>query len=89
MRLTRSHVDLPLSAGTELVLPGDTANHLLRVLRLGEGDACVLFNGDGHDYPATITLAAKREARAAKREERRETRHSRQRPQRPAVKGGE
>lgn len=63
MRLTRSHVDLPLSAGAELVLPEDTANHLLRVLRLGEGDACVLFNGDGHDYPATITLAAKREAR--------------------------
>jgi 16S rRNA (uracil1498-N3)-methyltransferase len=63
MRLTRSHVDLPLSAGAELLLPEDTANHLLRVLRLGEGDACVLFNGDGHDYPATITLAAKREAR--------------------------
>lgn len=64
MRLTRSHVDLPLSAGAELLLPEDTANHLLRVLRLGDGDDCVLFNGDGHDYPATITLAAKREARA-------------------------
>jgi len=63
MRLTRCHLDLPLAAGAELTLPEETANHLLRVLRLGEGDACVLFNGDGRDYPATITVAAKREAR--------------------------
>lgn len=63
MRLTRCHVDLPLEAGGEIVLPEETANHLLRVLRLAEGDDCVLFNGDGRDYPATITLAAKREAR--------------------------
>jgi len=63
MRLTRCHVDLRLEAGSEIVLPEEAANHLLRVLRLAEGDACVLFNGDGQDYPATITLAAKREAR--------------------------
>lgn len=63
MRLTRCHLDLPLAAGTDLLLPETTANHLLRVLRLGQGDTCVLFNGDGHDYPATITLANKREAR--------------------------
>lgn len=63
MRLTRCHLDLPLAPGTDLLLPEATANHLLRVLRLGEGDTCLLFNGDGHDYPATITLASKREAR--------------------------
>ncbi|HYG06561.1 MAG TPA: 16S rRNA (uracil(1498)-N(3))-methyltransferase [Stenotrophomonas sp.] len=63
MRVTRCHVELPLAAGSELALPEEAANHLLRVLRLAEGDACVLFNGDGHDYPATITLASKREAR--------------------------
>jgi len=63
MRLTRSHVDLALTAGAEVVLPEDTTNHLLRVLRLGEGDPCVLFNGDGHDYPATLVAAGKREAR--------------------------
>lgn len=65
MRLTRSHVDLPLQAGTEVVLPEDVAAHLLRVLRLQVGDACVLFNGDGHDYDARITAVGKREARAA------------------------
>jgi 16S rRNA (uracil1498-N3)-methyltransferase len=33
------------------------------VLRLREGDACALFNGDGHDYAATIETAGKREVR--------------------------
>ena len=64
MRLTRSHVDLPLRVGNEIALPEDVAAHLLRVLRLQHGDACVLFNGDGHDYDARITALGKREARA-------------------------
>ncbi|MCW0453389.1 16S rRNA (uracil(1498)-N(3))-methyltransferase [Xanthomonas sacchari] len=62
MRLTRCHVELPLHAGAELSLPEDVANHLLRVLRLREGDPCVLFNGDGRDYPAELLQAGKRNA---------------------------
>ncbi|MBP7157548.1 MAG: 16S rRNA (uracil(1498)-N(3))-methyltransferase [Thermomonas sp.] len=65
MRLTRSHVDLPLRVGEEIALPEDVAAHLLRVLRLQVGDACVLFNGDGHDYDARITAVGKRDARAS------------------------
>ena len=64
MRLTRSHVDAPLQVGDEITLPDDVAAHLLRVLRLQQGDACVLFDGSGHDYEARITAIAKREARA-------------------------
>ena len=64
MRLTRSHVDMPLQAGDEVVLPEDVAAHLLRVLRLQVDDACVLFNGDGHDYDARISMLGKREAQA-------------------------
>lgn len=64
MRLTRSHVAAPLQVGDEITLPDDVAAHLLRVLRLQEGDACILFNGDGHDYDARITAIGKREARA-------------------------
>lgn len=60
MRLTRCHVDAPLSVGTSLALPETAANHLARVLRLREGDACVLFNGDGHDYDARLTAISKR-----------------------------
>jgi 16S rRNA (uracil1498-N3)-methyltransferase len=40
------------------------ANHLTRVLRLREGDECVLFNGDGHDYAARIIAVGKREVAA-------------------------
>lgn len=65
MRLTRVHVDLPLAPGTELALPEAPAVHLARVLRLGVGDACVLFNGDGHDYAARVVALGKRELRVA------------------------
>lgn len=64
MRLTRSHIDAMLQVGSEVALPEDVAQHLLRVLRLEIGDACVLFNGDGHDYDARIVHLGKREARA-------------------------
>lgn len=62
MRVTRVHVDAPLAAGATVALPEAAAGHLLRVLRLDVGDACVLFNGDGFDYPARIVTAGKRDA---------------------------
>ncbi|MCA0297600.1 MAG: 16S rRNA (uracil(1498)-N(3))-methyltransferase [Proteobacteria bacterium] len=61
MRLTRCYVALPLQAGTRVVLPELVANHLARVLRLREGDACVLFNGDGQDHDGRIASIGKRE----------------------------
>ncbi|UYB53484.1 16S rRNA (uracil(1498)-N(3))-methyltransferase [Xanthomonas sp. AM6] len=64
MRLTRCHVELPLREGDDLVLPEDVAGHLLRVLRLREGDRCVLFNGDGCDYDAELLQVGKRGASA-------------------------
>ena len=70
MRLIRAHVDLPLEVGARIALPDAAAAHLVRVLRLREGDACVLFNGDGHDYAATITVAGKRETQVEIREAR-------------------
>ena len=65
MRLTRVHVEAPLQPGTELALPEGPAAHLVRVLRLVAGDACVLFNGDGHDYAARVVAVTKRELRVA------------------------
>lgn len=64
MRLTRTYVDLPLAVGRRVTLPEDATAHLVRVLRLGEGDACVLFNGDGRDYDARLLWANKRGAEA-------------------------
>lgn len=63
MRITRCPVEHPLATGMELDLPEDIANHLVRVMRLGVGDACVLFNGDGHDYHAELVETGKRTAR--------------------------
>ena len=60
MRTTRIFVDEPLSPGVRIALPEDAATHLVRVLRLQAGDGCVLFNGDGGDYSATIVSATKR-----------------------------
>ncbi|MET0327326.1 MAG: 16S rRNA (uracil(1498)-N(3))-methyltransferase [Luteimonas sp.] len=62
MRVIRAFVELPLSAGRQVELPDDATAHLVRVLRLREGDACVLFNGDGHDHDARLVRADKRGA---------------------------
>jgi 16S rRNA (uracil1498-N3)-methyltransferase len=62
MRLTRVFVDAALAPGTTVTLPDAANGHLLRVLRLDVGDACVLFNGDGRDYDARIAGAGKRNA---------------------------
>lgn len=64
MRLTRVHVDAPLAAGRVVALPESAATHLARVLRLKPGDPCLLFNGDGNDYAARITVLGKREVLA-------------------------
>ena len=64
MRVTRVHVDTPLSTGASIALPEAAAAHLVRVLRLQPGDACVLFNGDGNDYDACINSVGKRSVEA-------------------------
>jgi 16S rRNA (uracil1498-N3)-methyltransferase len=62
MRAIRIHVDhAPLTIGASLALPAQAGEHVARVLRLGAGDPLVLFNGDGHDYAATIIEAGKRQ----------------------------
>ena len=60
MRVSRLHVDATLAIGDRIPLPETAAGHLVRVLRADIGDACVLFNGDGHDYDARITTIGKR-----------------------------
>jgi 16S rRNA (uracil1498-N3)-methyltransferase len=62
MRVNRIHVEQPLHVGSQASLGEAAAGHLLRVLRAGVGDACVVFNGDGNDYDARITAIGKRNA---------------------------
>jgi 16S rRNA (uracil1498-N3)-methyltransferase len=61
VRLTRVFVDAPLETGSRVMLPPDAAAHLTRVLRLGEGEACTLFNGRGGEYAGRIASAGRRE----------------------------
>lgn len=62
MRLSRTHVDAPLAPGAVVTLSENATGHLVRVLRLGLGDACLVFNGDGADYEARLVSLGKRGA---------------------------
>jgi 16S rRNA (uracil1498-N3)-methyltransferase len=64
MRIPRVHVSLPLKIGGTVALPSAACEHLLRVLRLSEGAALVLCNGDRMDYRATLADVGKRGAQA-------------------------
>jgi len=57
MRTTRIHIDAPLAAERELLLPPAAAAHLLRVLRLRAGASLTLFNGQGGEYQGTLLSA--------------------------------
>jgi 16S rRNA (uracil1498-N3)-methyltransferase len=62
MRVIRTYVDAPLAPGTVVTLSESATAHLVRVLRLGLGEACVVFNGDGHDYDGHLVSLGKRGA---------------------------
>jgi 16S rRNA (uracil1498-N3)-methyltransferase len=55
-RTPRLFVDAELSPQTRLVLPDDAAHHAARVLRLGEGDPVLLFDGKGGEYEARLSM---------------------------------
>jgi 16S rRNA (uracil1498-N3)-methyltransferase len=57
VRLTRVYVDAPLAAGKRVILEGNAASHVTRVLRLRVGEALTLFNGAGGEYAASIDAA--------------------------------
>ena len=56
--LTRIHFPQALEPGSEYRLPPGQARHVARVLRLEQGSALTLFNGDGAEYDAVIARVA-------------------------------
>lgn len=62
MRVSRIYCDHPLGAEKEIVLNDKSSHYLIQVLRHKPGDSVTLFNGDGHNYKATITTASKKKA---------------------------
>lgn len=62
MRNPRIYIDQALTVDTTIQLSDDAFGHVVRVLRLADGDAITLFTGDGNDYAATLTDVAKKKA---------------------------
>lgn len=63
MRNPRIHTSQPLAAASEILLEAEPSQHLVQVLRLRTGAEITLFNGDGHDYSATLLDGGKRGCR--------------------------
>jgi len=60
MRIPRIYQPGALAPQQIIALADESANHVGRVLRMQSGDALILFNGDGFDYPALITETGKK-----------------------------
>jgi 16S rRNA (uracil1498-N3)-methyltransferase len=54
-----------LAAQTTLELAPEASHHLARVLRMQCGDPLIVFNGEGGEFPATITAVDKRTVQIA------------------------
>lgn len=59
MRISRLYVNAPLSEGETLRLEEESAHYLRTVLRLKKGFQLTVFNGDGHEYAALVTVASR------------------------------
>ena len=59
MRNPRLFIDQLLTPCDQVVLEGNVAQHLGRVLRARPGDNIALFNGDGQEFAATVLTVSK------------------------------
>lgn len=64
MRNPRIYQSSPLSNNSTVNLSTDAFGHVVRVLRLSDGDTITLFNGSGDDFSATLTNVSKKSAQA-------------------------
>jgi 16S rRNA (uracil1498-N3)-methyltransferase len=64
MRVPRAHIAAELAIGERVALPEGTAHHFLRVLRLADGAAIRLFNGEAGDWHGRLEVQGKHRAAA-------------------------
>lgn len=62
MSLPRIHLPGPLPAFATVALPDSAFRHLVQVLRLGPGDAVIVFDGQGLESEATLLDISRRSA---------------------------
>lgn len=60
MRIPRIYTPQPLHAGARITLDENAFSHAIRVLRLGAGDALILFNSQGGEYAAVLIEASRK-----------------------------
>ncbi|MGR8929267.1 MAG: 16S rRNA (uracil(1498)-N(3))-methyltransferase [Gammaproteobacteria bacterium] len=63
MRVSRLFVDVSLNVGSHIELTDDGAHYVRSVLRLKTGDAIVLFNGAGGEYPSRFSEVSRKAVR--------------------------
>jgi len=56
----RTYQNITLNEGDDIELDKTACHHLTRVLRLKNKDSIILFNGNGHEYPASLSLQGKK-----------------------------
>lgn len=61
MRIPRIHTGQVLQAESSFDLEPGPSQHLARALRMQVGDALILFDGRGGEYPATISALGKKQ----------------------------
>ncbi|MBN59576.1 MAG: 16S rRNA (uracil(1498)-N(3))-methyltransferase [Oceanospirillaceae bacterium] len=61
----RIYTPEPLTENTTVALDDQAVTHLVRVLRMKEGDDLRLFNGDGSEYQAQLIIESKKSASAS------------------------
>lgn len=60
MRIPRIYQPVPLEVGGLVTLDAQAASHVVRVLRLKEGDQVTVFNGEGGEFCGEIAETGKR-----------------------------
>ena len=60
--MPRFYCPLPLVSGQYLELPDEVARHAVGALRLRDGEAVTLFNGDGSEYVGVLLITGRRTA---------------------------
>jgi len=65
-----------LASGMDIVLDPVAARHLREALRLTAGASCILFDGHGGEYVATLTLVSRQQVTALVGEHRADSRES-------------
>ncbi len=63
--MPRLYVEAELHSDARLMLPEDAAHHAVRVLRLRDGDAVVLFDGRGGEFEARLALPGRGQVAAS------------------------